>query len=63
MGEKLILCGHVTRAWLNGRKGFISRLRFGIGLRLGYDLGYWLGSWFGLGLGFGSEIRAQGLQK
>ena len=35
----------------------------GIELELEYDAGRWLGLLFGLGSGFGSEIRAQGLQK
>ena len=45
------------------RLHFSVGLGFGIGLGLGYDSGYWLGLGFGLGLEFGSEIRAQRLQK
>ena len=65
MGEKLILMWSRDQfsAKREKRLHFSVGLGFGIGLGLGYDLGYWLGSWFGLGLGFGSEIRAQGLQK
>ena len=47
-----------------GKRHYSSvRLGFGIGLGLGYDFGYWSELGFGLGSGFGSEIRAQGLQK
>ena len=54
-------CSAKREKWLH----FSVGLGFGIRLGLGYDSGYWLGLGLGLGLGleFGSEIRAQGLQK
>ena len=45
------------------RLHFSVGLVFGIGLGLGHDSGYWLVLGLGLRVGFGSEIRAQGLQK
>ena len=65
MGEKLLFwwssdqCTAKREKWLHCSVG----LGFWIGLGLGYDSGYWLVLGLGLGLGFGSEIRAQGLQK
>ena len=65
MGEKLLFwwsrdqCTAKREKWLH----FSVGLGFRIGLGLGYDSGYWLVLGSGLGLGFGSEIRAQGLQK
>ena len=59
--------GHVISAQLNCKREkwlhFSVELGFGIGLGLGYDSGYWLVFRFGVGFGFGSEIRAQGLQR
>ena len=67
MSEKLLFrwsrdqCSVKREKWLH----FSVGLGFGIGLGLGYDSGNWLVLGFGLGLPlrFGSEIRAQGLQK
>ena len=63
MGEKLLF--RWSRDQCSAKRGkkfyFSAGLGFGIGLGLWFDSGYWLG--LGLGSGFGSEIRAQGLQK
>ena len=65
MGEKLIFMWSRDQcsAKREKRLHFSVGLGFGIGLWLGYDSGYWIGLEFGLGSGFGSEIRAEGLQK
>ena len=65
MGEKLLFrwSRDQCSAKREKRFHFSVGLGFGIGLGLGYDSGYWLGLGLGLESGFGSEIRAQGLQK
>ena len=65
MGEKLLIRWSRDQCSAKREKllHFLVGLSFGIGLGLGYDSGYWLGLGFGLRSGFGSEIRAQGLQK
>ena len=65
MGEKLIFMRSRDRcsAKREKRLHFSVGSGFGVGLGLRYESGYWLGLGFELESGFGSEIRAQGLQK
>ena len=61
MGEKLIFRWSPDQGSAKREKRFHFSVGLGFGIRLG--LGCDSGYWFGLGPGFGSEIRAQGLQK